>query len=62
MSNPVKFRVIGTREDIQAMIEALDPVLDITEDWRIYPQRNGIGFMAYLAARPRASEEDTCHD
>lgn len=49
----IKFRLLGERSDITSMIEALDPVVDIVQDWRIYPQQNGSGVRAYLEARPR---------
>ncbi|MEC3957544.1 hypothetical protein VMT65_31235 [Nocardia sp. CDC153] len=54
MSNgAIKFRLVGDRPDITAMIEALDPVLDIIQDWRIYPMQSGSGVRAYLEARPQ---------
>ncbi|QIS19578.1 hypothetical protein [Nocardia terpenica] len=53
MTDTVKFRLIGERQNVKAMITALDPVLDFVTDWRIFPQRNGIGVSAYLEARPR---------
>lgn len=52
-ADTVKMRVVGERADVKAMIEVLDPVLDIVQDWRIFPQRNGIKVSAYLEARPR---------
>jgi hypothetical protein len=56
MTGTLKFRVIGDREDVRTVIELFDPLLDITEDWRIYPQRTGENVMAYLEARPRVPE------
>ncbi|AYF76091.1 hypothetical protein D7D52_22140 [Nocardia yunnanensis] len=52
----VKFRLIGDRPDITAMINALDPVLDIVQEWRIYPMQNGTGVRAYLEARPQPTD------
>ncbi|MGW0245529.1 hypothetical protein ACWDYH_02705 [Nocardia goodfellowii] len=57
MTDPIKFRLTGERDDITAMIAALDPVLDIVQDWRIFPQRTGTRVSAYLEARHRQAEE-----
>ncbi|MFE3229876.1 hypothetical protein [Nocardia sp. NPDC059228] len=53
----IKFRLIGERPDITAMISALDPVLDIIQDWRIYPAQTGTSVRAYLEARPSPIDE-----
>jgi hypothetical protein len=54
-----KVRLTGEREDIKAMITALDPVLDIITDWRIFPQRTGTRVSTYLEARPRTNDNNT---
>ncbi|MFC9897289.1 hypothetical protein ACFVMC_26675 [Nocardia sp. NPDC127579] len=58
----IKFRLTGEREDIAGMIAALDPVLDIVQDWRIYPQRTGTRVSAYLEARRRLGLEQSRGD
>ncbi|MBY8861127.1 hypothetical protein K7711_31945 [Nocardia sp. CA2R105] len=55
----VKFRVTGDRTAVKAMIDALDPIVDIVTDWRIFPQRNGTSVSAYLEARTCAHEDDS---
>ncbi|MEV5652916.1 hypothetical protein AB0L57_32095 [Nocardia sp. NPDC052254] len=63
MSDTIKVRVTGERDHVKTMIEALDPVVDIVTDWRIFPQRNGTTVSAYLEARPHTTEEETsCRD
>ncbi|MEV6769943.1 hypothetical protein AB0N05_15080 [Nocardia sp. NPDC051030] len=56
-TDTVKVRLVGERAAVKAMIDALDPVLDIVQDWRIFPQRSGTRVGAYLEARPRTSED-----
>lgn len=58
MSDTVKMRFTGERADVRAMITAVDPVLDIVTDWRIFPQRSGTRVSAYLEARPRTEVDD----
>ena len=64
MSDTIKIRVTGERDHVKAMITALDPVVDIVTDWRIFPQRNGTTVSAYLETRrPQTTEEDkSCPD
>lgn len=64
MSDAIKIRVTGERDHVKAMITALDPVVDIVTDWRIFPQRNGTTVSAYLEARPHTTteEETSCPD
>ncbi|QLY33277.1 hypothetical protein H0264_14495 [Nocardia huaxiensis] len=59
-TDTVKIRLTGERAPVKAMIDALDPVLDIVQDWRIFPQRNEARISAYLEARPHR-EEGECH-
>ncbi|WP_433600744.1 hypothetical protein ACQPXH_02605 [Nocardia sp. CA-135953] len=53
MSDTVNIPVTGDRDNVKATITALDPVVDIVTDWRIFPQRNGTTVSAYLEARPQ---------
>lgn len=68
MTDTVKFRLVGDRANVKTMIEALDAIVDNGTEWRIFPQRNGIGVSAYLEAHPRnedsapAEQDDAAQD